>query len=298
MSKTIEKFESAYDGDGPTRRLKTGSIPADLVAFESLGIGKLPPVIARALNSYVYGWTEIQPITSARLAHTEKALVAVAKEQREADALSISAILSRGPEGFSGLVTALDSVDLVAQAEANHNLARRIAAATIAANKGQFVYISTLVGGEYRTKMLEILDKAWRNHVVLTTTDRTTLGELKKLEGIATEGRVIIGRLLGWVESSHRGRGFNAAELKLVRSAIKDEEWDELPTLERIQQRAAQDKAATSEGQAAAEAGEHARQTKVEADEANKRYATQAAQARHGIQQQNEKSDKPSTKRN
>lgn len=285
-NKTIQKFEESYD-DGPAKRLKTGSVAADLVAYESLEIGTIPPVMSRALDNHVLGLTAWSPTVNARVTHTAAQLQAATKEQRTADALVVSDLLAKGPDSFSKLGTALDKVDLIAQAEEAHEYARRTANAVNAATKGQLLHLGQLVGSEYRSAFLDTLDKSWRTFVIISLTDETTLGELTRLEAVAADAREIIGRLLIWAEGCNRERGFAAEELKLIRDAIKGEDWNVLPSIERIEERKALDASNSPD----AEAEEKARKTKAEAEAHNRKYATEAAQARRGLLRKNSDED-------
>jgi type IV secretory pathway VirB10-like protein len=101
---------------------------------------------------------------------------------------------------------------------------------------------------------------------------------LARLESVSTEARALIGRLLTWTEGQHAGRGFDRVELERIRAAIDSEEWDTLPTLERIEARNAAEAANSPEADALA-AQETAKAVKREQDQ---RYATEAAKARQG----------------
>lgn len=277
-TKTEQAFEADYD-DGPTKRLKTGSVAADLVAYESLGLGKLPPVMSRALDNFVLGHTEWSPTANARLAHTAAVLKSATKEQRTADAQAVSNLLAKGPDAFAKLGTALDSVDIVAQAETAHSYAHRTANAVNIATKGQQLYLNRLVGSEYREAFLDLLDTAWRKFVIVSPTDETKLGELHRMQSVSAEARELIGRLLSWAEGQNRARGFTAENTKAIREAVQSEAWDLLPTLDRIEARTAEEAANSPKAMA-----EEKRANDLEQKEADDRaYAQQNAQYRRGL---------------
>ncbi len=283
--KTVQAFEAEYD-DGPTRELK--NVPADLVAFESYKLGKLSSPLASALSDFVLGWTVWEPTAKARVAHTKKVLEVASNDQRTADAQVASKLLRKGPSAFGDLAGALDEVDLVAQSEEAHNYAVRTATAIRAATDGQQRYMNGLVGGSHRTAFLDMLDKAWQTYVVVNPSSSTTLGELAQMKSLSAEARELVGRLLIYAEGQNNGGSFDAEELQTVRRAVNGEDWDVLPTIERIKERAA-----ISASSADEEAEEQARRTLEEADEENRKYAAQNAQYRRGLGREEESEAAP-----
>ena len=273
---TVQNFRDEHDGN-VTKPLKQATPPRDLVDAESYNLLKLNSPMTKALDAFIIGTTEVEPKTAARVNQTARALEAAPKEQDEADALAVADVIGEGIDGFAKLADALDEVDVVAEAERNHAQAVRLHNGVKASNKGHMTYLNRLVGREYREDFLNQLDHAWAG-LALKPTNQTTLGELAEMEGRATEGRAILGRLMLWAEHQNPAGSLTQADTKLVREALKSEDWDRLPTFERVIEAHNAEAVAAEE-----EASEEVRRTKAEADAANKRYAQQAAQARRGI---------------
>ena len=129
--------------DAPTRPLKAGSVPDALIAFESLGIGKLPTVIGRGLSDYTVLYTELEPMTSARVVEAREQLVAAERTQAADDAEAVSKVARKGVAGFADLVDIIRGEDSVAVAQAEVALAERTHKAVAASTKGTMVYTST-----------------------------------------------------------------------------------------------------------------------------------------------------------
>ena len=273
-SGTVEKFQERYDG--APRRIKDGSIVADLIAFESLGIGKLPKAIAKPLDGYVLAYTDWLPSVKARAATTLTALERAPRQQVEADALAASDVLATG--NFGDLAGAVSGIDLVAKATAEHAAAQRLYRAVQTAQDGQLRYLGVLVGSTERKAMIAALEKAWSDFVVVNGTDDITMGEYKRLEHLSIEARAVTGRLLLWVEGQYPGHGFAVAESQKVRKALRDESWAELPTLARIEERDTRAARNAASDEEAAKV-----QTLAEERAANERYAAENAQNRRGI---------------
>ena len=205
----------------------------DMVAFEDLGLGRLPRNTASALAAYILLRTE----WSGSLAKVREDRRAAAKEasnrQRADDADAIQVLAGKGD--FAAVADVF-TTNRLADAERDLATAERAYRAVRDAEAGMIRYLGRLVATEERENFLDLLATAWRSTVAIRTNADTTLGELAAIEETAATSRDVIGRLVIYAESVG---GADNADKRRLRGALK-ENRDDLPTLAVIDREAAE----------------------------------------------------------